>query len=157
MTIFIRQAEASEAEQLTQIALNSKAHWGYSEEFMLACEAELTVTPAKIMSDHFAYAVILSGDDIQGFYALESLSESEVELEALFIDPNAMGKGLGKALMSHAVDKARQAGFAAMVIQSDPNADDFYTAMGCEPISKKESLSIPGRYLTVFKYKLNDT
>ena len=157
MTTAIRKADVTEARLLTEIALTSKAHWGYSEAFMLACTQELTVTPVKIIADHFSYWVIESENDIQGFYALETLSEREVELEALFVKPDAIGQGLGKALMKHAIAYAKDGQFDAIIIQSDPHADDFYAAMGCEAVGKQASQSIEGRYLTVFKYKINDT
>lgn len=156
MTTRIRKAHSSESALLTRIALTSKAYWGYSDEFMQSCKEELTVTPDKLTADHFSYRVIESDGTVHGYYALQTLSGSEVELEALFVIPDAIGNGLGKALMQDAIDCARQAGYKFIIIQSDPHADDFYTAMGSIATGKQESQSIAGRYLTVFKYNLND-
>jgi hypothetical protein len=44
----IRFATPDEAELLTSLAMRSKASWGYSAEFMEACRAELTITPATM-------------------------------------------------------------------------------------------------------------
>jgi hypothetical protein len=41
----VRRALPSEATVLTALARRSKAHWGYSEEFMRSCENELTYLP----------------------------------------------------------------------------------------------------------------
>ncbi|MEE8545291.1 MAG: hypothetical protein V3T29_05715 [Alphaproteobacteria bacterium] len=46
----IRPARPGEAAALTDLALRSKAHWGYDAAFMAACRAELTVTPAQAAS-----------------------------------------------------------------------------------------------------------
>ena len=37
MNICIREANTTEAELLTKLALESKAHWGYDSDFMKAC------------------------------------------------------------------------------------------------------------------------
>lgn len=44
----IRPARDTELDALTALVLRSKAHWGYSDEFMRACAAELTVSPALL-------------------------------------------------------------------------------------------------------------
>ena len=44
----IRLARREETHALSELAFLSKAYWGYDEDFMAACRAELTVTPADI-------------------------------------------------------------------------------------------------------------
>jgi hypothetical protein len=43
----IRKARPDEAGELTELALRSKAHWGYDEAFMASCREELTVRKAR--------------------------------------------------------------------------------------------------------------
>ncbi|MFF2520343.1 GNAT family N-acetyltransferase, partial [Streptomyces sp. NPDC058086] len=43
MSVLIRPARAMEAEVLSDLALRSKAHWGYDAEFLDACRDELAV------------------------------------------------------------------------------------------------------------------
>ncbi len=43
--IIIRPVDASEAAIISELAMRSKAHWGYSPEFVEACRAELSHTP----------------------------------------------------------------------------------------------------------------
>ena len=155
MTPIIREAFHHEEELLTDIAMTSKAYWGYSKAFMEACRAELTVTTEKLESNSFDYQVAQLDGEIIGFYALEHLTAEETELEALFVLPEAIGIGIGKSLMQHALERATQKGYIQMHIQSDPYADDFYAAMGAEFMGSKESLSIPGRFLSMYKYSLN--
>ena len=46
--LLVRLARSSEADALTKLAMTAKASWGYSDAFMEACRAELTITPAKM-------------------------------------------------------------------------------------------------------------
>ena len=41
----LRQARTTEPSDLSALCLRSKAHWGYDEECMTACRAELTLGP----------------------------------------------------------------------------------------------------------------
>ena len=147
----IRSAIPAEARQLSDLAMRSKAYWGYTPEFMEACREELTVTSARILDRGFDYRVVVIGDDIAGYYALETLSEAEFELEALFVEPSQIGKGLGRLLVEHAIENVASRGGGTLLIQGDPNATDFYTAVGAEHIGFRESGSISGRVLPLFQ------
>lgn len=150
----IRAATVGEADTLTELALRSKAHWGYSEEFVAACRDELTVRPADLESHRFTYRVLERDGAVLGFYSLERLSEDEFELEALFVEPSCIGSGLGRELFSHAVALAGALGGQSMLIQSDPHASEFYRGVGARQVGMRASDSIPGRELPVFEMAL---
>lgn len=152
----IRDARPQQAEELTALALRSKAYWGYSPEFIEACRAELSVSPEKIASELLHYVVAECDLRILGFYAIEQRSEHEFELEALFVDPPHIGTGLGKALMHHAKQKVLALGGKSLMIQGDPNAERFYRAVGGERIGERASASIAGRSLPLFMIKLDN-
>lgn len=147
-SITIRRAQAPEARRLSEVAFHSKAYWGYSPEFMAACRRELTYTPADLRANPFFVAEV--DGRIVGFYGLASLSPTEIELEALFIEPAYIGQGYGRALIDHAKVTAQNLGAAALIIQGDPNAAPFYRAAGGRLTGQRESASIPGRYLPTF-------
>lgn len=46
--MLIRLARVTEAEILSDLALRSKAHWGYDAEFIEACRDELTVDASEV-------------------------------------------------------------------------------------------------------------
>jgi hypothetical protein len=48
MDVLIRSARATEADILTDLALRSKAHWGYDADFLEACRDELTVAAHEV-------------------------------------------------------------------------------------------------------------
>ena len=150
----VRSARASEAKALSELAFRSKAHWGYSDAFMQSCRNELTYTPQQIESERFSFAVADANGSTVGFYALEQLSPDEVELEALFVEPHCIGKGYGRTLVAHAKDQAAKMGARSLLIQGDPNAERFYKAVDGVPVGTRESGSVRGRYLPLFKIDL---
>ena len=143
----IRVAAPQDADCLSALAMRSKAHWGYSAEFMNACEQELAVTPEKILDDNFDHVVVENGATVMGFYALERLSISQFELEALFVEPMYMGQGVGRVLISHAKQSVIASGGSTLLIQSDPHAEGFYRKAGAQFLGWQVSASIPGRRL----------
>lgn len=154
-TISIRDAKPHEAASLTSLAIRSKAYWNYSAKFMEACREELSVSPDKIENNKFHHVVAESNSVIVGFYALERLSETEFELEALFVEPKRIRTGVGKALISHAKNHALALGGRVLLIQGDPNAEKFYRAAGGKPTGKRESASVRGRFLPTFEISLS--
>ena len=139
---------------LSALAFRSKAFWGYDDEFMSACREELSVSGDDIRNSSFAYWVCEVAGAVAGFYGLQRQTKHRYELVALFVGPNRIGTGIGKALVEHAKDVARTAGATAILIQGDPNAAGFYKAVGAVEIGQRESGSIPGRFLPEFEIDL---
>ena len=107
----IRTAKSEENEELSSLAVRSKAHWNYDADFLEACRQDLTYTQQDI-SHHTVYVVEEMGQ-VVGFYRLE-IRENELELSDLFIEPSKIGQGYGKRLWDYAIDRARQLGFHNM-------------------------------------------
>jgi GNAT superfamily N-acetyltransferase len=148
----IRRAQRREGPELTQLALRSKAYWGYSDGFLAACRAELTVTAAQVEAD--LVAVAMETDEIVGFYSLrETLPLGDVA--AFFVEPLRIGQGIGRALLAHLVASAQAAGFACLRIEADPHAVAFYERHGAAQIGEVASGSIPGRNLPLLELRLS--
>lgn len=154
-SIAIRPVNSQECELLSDLAYRSKGYWGYSAEFMEACCAELSVSEHDITNSQRSYMLAESDGKILGYYALERLSAADCELEALFVEPKHIGKGIGRQLIEHAKSHAREMGAESILIQGDPNAAHFYLAVGGVQIGERESDSIPGRYLPEFRINLS--
>ena len=151
----MRPAKVSEAAFLSELALRSKAHWGYPASFMMACREELSVTEDDISHALREYVVYEVDGSVRGYFAIEPVSKSEYELAALFVEPKHIGKGHGKALLEEAKKTAIDRGADSLLIQSDPYADEFYRTAGAIQTGKRESGSIPGRYLSEFRICLS--
>jgi len=180
--VSIRAARATDAEVLSELALRSKAHWGYDAAFLEACRSELTVQPENIARD--VVVVLESAGVPRGFYALcaqgdasEGLRRSaesrpaeasgqcagrhdsagaggQAELELFYIDPQSIGAGFGRVLWRHMVDSAREHGYETVYIHSDPHAEGFYRAMGAQRVGVAASGSIEGRLLPLLRYDI---
>jgi len=144
----LRDALSGEAALLSALALRSKAHWGYAPEFIEACRDELTYVAADIAQGGFVVAE--EAGAVLGFYALKRSAPAEVELEALFVEPAAIGRGVGRTLIEDAKARAVRLGARRMTIQGDPHAARFYAAAGALPSGTRPSGSIPGRALPMF-------
>lgn len=148
----IQRALPGDCTRLSALAFRSKAHWGYDAAFMEACRDELTLTPA-FLSDHPTYLRLFDATTV-GFYSLEVLSRDQIELGHLFVEPAAIGRGHGRALLDHAISATRAGGHRALVIQGDPHAAAFYARCGARHIGDRASDSIPGRMLPCFEISL---
>ncbi len=147
----IRRARPTDAAALTDLALRSKAVWGYDRAFMAACREELTVTTAMI--ERLVVRVAAAGDAIRGFYALTA-EGPEPSLEFLYVETDFIGTGVGGVLWKHAVGEARARGLVRFFIEADSNAEGFYLSRGCERAGEVSSGSIPGRKLPLLSYML---
>jgi GNAT superfamily N-acetyltransferase len=150
----VRAASQGEAAAISSLAIRSKAHWGYSDEFLQACREELSYSDAQIASADYEFWVCEFEGDIVGFYAIDLFDSNEAELEALFVEPTMIGRGFGCALIEHAKDRVAALGIRQITIQGDPNAEAFYAAAGGVRDGERESESIPGRFLPIFKITL---
>lgn len=149
----LRPASEDEAGVLTDVALRSKAVWGYDQKFLQDCRDELTITPAYISQN--VVIVIEELGRVLGFYSLEKRSNESVELVHLFVEPGEIGSGFGKRLFEHAYKTAKNLGFEDMIITSDPNAEKFYSAMGAKRIGEIESTVMSGRHLPLLQVDLS--
>jgi GNAT superfamily N-acetyltransferase len=147
----IRRALAIESATLTELALRSKAHWDYDADFLEKCRAELTLSPAYI-TEHHVY-VVEESECVIGFYSLKA-AEDDIELDHLFIEPGAIGRGYGRSLWQHAVETASRLGYSQIVIESDPHAEPFYQAMGATRFALVASSINPGRMLPMLRFTL---
>ncbi|MEM7707836.1 MAG: GNAT family N-acetyltransferase [Pseudomonadota bacterium] len=155
--LLLRQAALAEADALTSLALRSKAVWGYDEAFMAACRDELLVSADDIQSAGTRLTVADRAGQLAGYCWVEPVSPTVWELEALFVEPDLMGQGIGEKLFRQAVREAASNGASTLTIQSDPQAARFYEKSGCVKVGEKPSGSIPGRVLPLYHLSLSST
>ncbi len=127
----IRQATAEDADELSDIAWQSKA---YSE--IDTCELNelrdiLDIKPAMIENNIAYVAEDSETEEILGFYFVESCEE-KYWLRYLCVAPDYMGTGIGEALFLSACEMAEEVGAEELQILCDENSEEFYTNMGAE-------------------------
>jgi N-acetylglutamate synthase-like GNAT family acetyltransferase len=151
----IRQASSEEATELTRIAHEAKRKWGYPEHWLQRWEAELTITPDFILNNYVYVAD--DGKRLSGFYAL-SVKEDKAELEHMWVAPDCIGTGVGKALFVAAMQKASELQLKAVEISSDPNAEGFYQKMGAHRVGETHAdLDGESRVLPRLSIEPNDS
>jgi ribosomal protein S18 acetylase RimI-like enzyme len=123
----IRPASEAEAPLLSSIALRAKAHWNYPSEALERWRSELTVSPKDVRAKPTFVAVVDA--EIAGFCSLRP-APSSWELDHLWVLPGFMHRGIGRALLSHALDVAASSGATEITIDADPNAEAFYLKCG---------------------------
>ena len=133
MNIEIRRAQPNDADTLTNIAHAAKRHWNYPEHWIEQWKLDLTITPEFISENEFFVALV--NQEIVGCCALV-LSESLAEIEHMWMRPERMGSGIGRALFKHAKRRAEERGATVLELSADPNAEGFYQRMGAKRIGE---------------------
>ena len=136
MDIQIRRAQPDEADVLTEIAHAAKRHWGYPENWIEHWNDDLTITPDFIATNEMYVAV--AGEEIAGCCALV-MSDSLAELEHMWIRPEHMGNGVGRALFNQVAERATTLDAKTLELSADPNAEGFYQRMGATRIGQVRS------------------
>lgn len=64
---------------------------------------------------------------VLGFYALLL---TEAELDLMFVTDDAQGRGIGRLLVAHLTDRAREAGLTGVRVVAHPPSEGFYLSVG---------------------------
>lgn len=140
--VWLRPAVAADAGRLCAIAIAAKSHWGYPAGWLEGWRDELTVTPAAMTRDRYRVADIAGR--IVGFAAV-SAGAGNAELEHLWVEPGAMGRGVGRRLLEDALAGCAAAGARRLRVVSDPHAAAFYRRLGGVPVGDVPSTPAPRR------------
>jgi N-acetylglutamate synthase-like GNAT family acetyltransferase len=82
--------------------------------------------------------VATNGQEIVGCCALV-FKGSLAELEHMWIRPEHIGSGVGRALFLHVKERAANLKIPALELSADPNAEGFYERMGATRIGEVRS------------------
>jgi xanthine dehydrogenase accessory factor len=128
----LRPARRNDVAAINALIVRAKASWGYAPAQVDAWRADLEVSADDVDTRPCVAAVDALGQ-VAGFAALVPRDASAWDLDNLWVDPPAMGRGLGRRLLWHALHAARTAGAAAVHVDADPNAAAFYAGCGARP------------------------
>ena len=131
---------------LTSIMRKSKSYWGYSKKQILKWQDELTISKSQIINQH-VYKLV-TNNMVKGFYSFKKETSDTIKLDNLFILPDYIGKGFGKLLLYDCYSKALQYNFSKILLDADPNAENFYLKFGFTVIGKKNT-SIKNRFMPI--------
>jgi GNAT superfamily N-acetyltransferase len=146
----IRRAHSGHAEAFRALALRSKGHWGYDAAFLELCRPELTLTESDL--GRLVVRVAERDGELVGMSALD-VEADPPRLDMLFVEPAAIGTGVGGDLYADACEQARARGLRALLVASDPNAEPFYLSRGAVRVGEDTSAST-GRALPLLRADL---
>jgi GNAT superfamily N-acetyltransferase len=125
--IVVKRAVAQDAERLTALVRASDAYRGKYASAL----ADYQVTVDYIEQHRVFIAVDPVGQDLLGVYGLVL---DPPELDLLFIANSDQRRGVGRQLVEHMIDQARDAGLESVRVVSHPDAEGFYRRMGARRV-----------------------
>ena len=129
-------------ERLRAIAAAAKGHWGYDPVRVAEWAAAIEFPPEKhVLADEHGWASVIASGDV-------------CRLEDLWVEPSAMGMGLGRSLFERAAALGRELGCERMEWEAEPNAIGFYERLGAVYVRDSEP-SEWGRVLAVMGVSLD--
>jgi GNAT superfamily N-acetyltransferase len=136
--MLIRRAQPGEGERLREIAIAAKAHWGYDRDRVVEW-ANGGDYSDEALRTRDVYVAEVEGRAV-AWAALVRKSETDSWLDDLWVEPEAIGRGVGTALFRQAAERAKERGAKRLVWEAEPNAVGFYEklgarATGCENVS----------------------
>ena len=98
--LLVRRARPADAAALSDLAMRSKAVWGYDAAFMEACREELATTKEAIRANEIWIAE--RDQDLAGFYELiPDTLRRHGEVRMCFVDPAFLRQGIASVLWRH--------------------------------------------------------
>lgn len=169
MPITIRLATLEDAQAIADLHIRSW-QWAYRGQIPDAYLDSLSETREQRIAQrranlaalppHQRWWVAEQARHVVGF-AMTGLSrdpdasEETAEVYALYLAPEAVGQGIGRALFAQAVADLRQRGFTRAtlwVLESNRRARTFYEAAGWLPDGAKMTEERPGALLHEVRY-----
>lgn len=136
----LRCGATEDIPALNAIALEAKAHWGYSTEQLQTWFEDLLVSAESLAAR--PVCVVEEDGQLIGFAQVATDTEPW-ELWAMWVRPRHMGNGVGKALLAWVREFAAAGGQVELAIDSDPNASGFYAHCGAQVVGAVAA-PIPG-------------
>jgi GNAT superfamily N-acetyltransferase len=81
---------------------------------------------------------------VAGFAALVPRSDGGAELDALFVEPEIWKHGVGRQLVNHIADVAREKAASFLHVIGNPHAEGFYRSCGFRVIGTVDTRFGPG-------------
>ncbi len=134
MNIRIIPALPSQADILTEIAVTAKRHWEYPERWIQIWLPQLSISAGYISKNETWVAQ--SGGKLVAWYSLKE-TDGELWLDNLWVLPGFIGKGIGKRLFLHSLERSRLRAASVLKVTADPNAESFYRHMGARKIGEQ--------------------
>jgi GNAT superfamily N-acetyltransferase len=142
----IRTAWSSDIDALRDVRARASMSNEGDRENLLA-HPELLDFEGEGIADGRTRAAVVD-DRVIGFSTVVVTGDVD-DLDDLFVDPDWMRHGVGLALMSDVVERARSRGARYLEVTANPHALEFYAAAGFHPHGAADTLFGPAARLQI--------
>jgi GNAT superfamily N-acetyltransferase len=123
----LRPATHADCDRLRELLAAAKGWWGYDAGVVAQWAASIDIQATLRDQDVW---VAQGGGRVLAWAGLLPPRDAVAVLDHLWVDPAAMGRGIGSALFREAAQRAAQLGAQRMEWEAEPNAIGFYRRMG---------------------------
>ena len=124
----IRGAEPAEMGELQALYRRSSMVWD-SDRALMVAHPELVEPDLETIEGQRVRVAVQNGR-LVGFSTVLPAPGDAGELDALFVEPDAMRSGIGRMLVEDAVVTCRVLGWSRLEVTANPNAVGFYERVG---------------------------
>ena len=133
----IRPALLAERSSLEALQWRASIANAGDRESLLA-NPDAIALPDEQISDGHVFVAQHEGA-IVGFAAVLPRPDGNAELDALFVEPTLWKRGIGRLLVEHCADVARERGSRILHVVGNPHAESFYVACGFRTVGTVET------------------
>lgn len=148
MIVTIRTAVLSDLEALSGVFRRASLSNEGDRDHLLAHPDSLVLSDRGIRQGRTRVAIEPDGAEIVGF-ASWLVKDQVIELEDLFVEPEWMRQGVGRALVLDAMAMAKQQSFDRLEVTANPHAQAFYESAGFTADLVVETEFYPGQRMHV--------
>ena len=135
--IRIRDAAADEADALEGLQRRSSDVWeAYREQ--LAANPDAIELPQSFIDEGWVRVAVADDGSLIGFSVVIPADSGVHELDGLFVEPDYLRGGVGRALVQDAADRAARAGAELLEVTAGP-AEGFYEKVGFQVVGAAET------------------
>ena len=135
--IRIRDAAADEADTLERLQRRSSDVWEEYRE-QLAAHPDAIELPQTFIDAGWVRIAVAEDGSVIGFSVVIPTDHRVYELDGLFVEPDSMRVGVGRALVQDAVQRAVRAGAELLEVTAGP-AQGFYEKVGFAVVGPAET------------------
>jgi GNAT superfamily N-acetyltransferase len=140
-TVRVRGGAPDESVALEALQRRSSDVWKEYRE-QLAAHPDAIEFPQNFIDNGWTRVAVLGDDTPVGFSVVIPGPGGAHELDGLFVEPHQMRRGIGRALVEDACERARNAGAARLEVTVGP-ARGFYQKLGFYLVGTVETRFAP--------------